>query len=43
MPASVLVTIIVFVLLFVGVAAYMVILSVRLKRLRDELDEKTKK
>jgi hypothetical protein len=40
MPLSVLVTIIVFLLLFIGVAVYMSILSARLKRLRDELEEK---
>jgi hypothetical protein len=39
LPASVLILIIVFGLLFVGVISYMILLSIRLKRLRDDLDQ----
>jgi hypothetical protein len=43
MPASVLVVFIVFGLLFVAGAVYLVTVSMRVKKLRDKLDEKGKK
>lgn len=43
MPASVLAVFIVFGILFIAGAVYLVIVSLRVKRLRDKLDEKGKK
>jgi len=39
LPASVLILIIVFSLLFLGVISYMIMLSIRLKKLREHLDQ----